>query len=665
MRALHADIAIAIDYFQILAIFALSKVQWPAAIQELFHVLSAFNLNIEIVAPECLIPKLSYLWKWLFIMAVPLFLQALFALVILANAAYASVVMGRKTSLAGLGGSVVASVLVRGARRRRSRARTVRAPRAPRRRAAPAAELCATPRLTLAAPPFRRPTPRPPFSDDHVHHVHLPHAQHPGRLQLRAECVERAACRAGARAPRAPPSCAPFPPPARADPRCPPARPRPPSPAPPRAADPPDGKSYMTAVFEECGKPGGIQMTLLPLAVLAVVIYILGYPAGVARLLYTYRELTMEDQLLRAKGVGDDKLTNPNAFAFRERWGRLYYQFRPDLTLWILVIILRKFCIAATFILFNRQASFQLAAAFLVLFLSYSAQMRFAPYMTPAEFDKTLREHEAQSFTDPIHARLRSTIGGIASRTRKAARKNVLGGPGGAVDAGALLGVLKGWLFNYNTVEQLLLFSAGIVCVMGLMFAAQAANPAYYRDSRDATTAVVIGVVAASIVYLVTVFFTEVTIIMGESNRRKAILRNRKSGEGDEGAGASPDKGGKGGKGARASGEAFDAGDVTSAVNPMMMGGASSRSAGGGDGGGDGPASPVGGNDSDLAEALAAMRDPPTSLELWELYRAKFEELAASVDTLKAQVAAAPAALRAGGALDADGADADGAAATA
>jgi hypothetical protein len=402
----------------------------------------------------------------------------------------------------------------------------------------------------------------------------------------------------------------------------------------------------MTAVFEECGKPGGIQATLLPLAVLAVVIYILGYPAGVARLLYTYRELTMEDQLLRAKGVGDDKLTNPNAFAFRERWGRLYYQFRPDLTLWILVIILRKFCIAATFILFNRQASFQLAAAFLVLFLSYSAQMRFAPYMTPAEFDKTLREHEAQSFTDPIHARLRSTIGGIAARTRKASRKNVLGGPGGAVDAGALLGVLKGWLFNYNTVEQLLLFSAGVVCVMGLMFAAQASNPAYYRDSRDATTAVVIGVVAASIVYLVTVFVTEVTVVMGESNRKKAIARNRKEDRADGAAAA--------GKKARATDEPFDAGVVSSAVNPMMFsGGAKAALAGGVDAvpsspGGAGGAAETG----ELVNALAAMRDPPTSLELWELYRAKFEELAASVDTLKAQVAAAPAALRAGGAMD-------------
>ena len=415
----------------------------------------------------------------------------------------------------------------------------------------------------------------------------------------------------------------------------------------------------MTAVFEECGKPGGIQATLLPLAVLAVVIYILGYPAGVARLLWTYRELTMEDQLLRAKGVGDDKLTNPNAFAFRERWGRLYYQFRPDLTLWILVIILRKFCIAATFILFNRQASFQLAAAFLVLFLSYSAQMRFAPYMTPAEFDKTLREHEAKSFTDPIHARLRSTIGGIAARTRKAARKNVLGGAGGAVDAGALLGVLKGWLFNYNTVEQLLLFSAGVVCVMGLMFAAQASNPAYYRDSRDATTAVVIGVVAASIIYLVTVFVTEVTVVMGESNRKKAIARNRK--DEDEDGAASP-KGGKkarGGAGAGASDEAFDAGDVQSAVNPMMFSGGAKAALVGGDASPSSPGGASAAETGDLVNALAAMRDPPTSLELWELYRAKFEELAASVDALKAQVAAAPAALRAGGALDADGAAAD------
>jgi len=46
-----AFIAIGIDYFQVLAIFANSKVKWPPQIRELLHILSAFNLNIEIVAP--------------------------------------------------------------------------------------------------------------------------------------------------------------------------------------------------------------------------------------------------------------------------------------------------------------------------------------------------------------------------------------------------------------------------------------------------------------------------------------------------------------------------------------------------------------------------------------------------------------------------------------
>lgn len=41
------------DYFQVLAIFSQSKVQWPPEVKQLYRLLSAFNLNIEIVAPEC------------------------------------------------------------------------------------------------------------------------------------------------------------------------------------------------------------------------------------------------------------------------------------------------------------------------------------------------------------------------------------------------------------------------------------------------------------------------------------------------------------------------------------------------------------------------------------------------------------------------------------
>ena len=40
----------------------------------------SFNLNIEIVAPECLIPNLSYTYKFAFIMTLPLAIAAVFAL---------------------------------------------------------------------------------------------------------------------------------------------------------------------------------------------------------------------------------------------------------------------------------------------------------------------------------------------------------------------------------------------------------------------------------------------------------------------------------------------------------------------------------------------------------------------------------------------------------
>jgi hypothetical protein len=36
----------------VLSILANSRVTWPAVVRELYRIMSAFNLNIEIVAPE-------------------------------------------------------------------------------------------------------------------------------------------------------------------------------------------------------------------------------------------------------------------------------------------------------------------------------------------------------------------------------------------------------------------------------------------------------------------------------------------------------------------------------------------------------------------------------------------------------------------------------------
>jgi len=70
-----AFISIGVDYMQVLAIFARSKVQWPAFIREVFRWMSMFNLNIDITAPECTVPEVSYALKWFAIQALPLLIS--------------------------------------------------------------------------------------------------------------------------------------------------------------------------------------------------------------------------------------------------------------------------------------------------------------------------------------------------------------------------------------------------------------------------------------------------------------------------------------------------------------------------------------------------------------------------------------------------------------
>jgi hypothetical protein len=91
-----AVISIGLDFFQVLAIFASSGVKWPAVIKELLNVLSAFNLNIEIVAPECIVPNLSYKAKFWFIMLLPLSVGGLLlGFLFWAVWAYKALVMGQ------------------------------------------------------------------------------------------------------------------------------------------------------------------------------------------------------------------------------------------------------------------------------------------------------------------------------------------------------------------------------------------------------------------------------------------------------------------------------------------------------------------------------------------------------------------------------------------
>ena len=66
-----AFISIGIDYFQVLSVFARIKIHWPDWIKDLIRAMSFFNLNIDLAAPECILPSFDFLYKWWSMMLLP------------------------------------------------------------------------------------------------------------------------------------------------------------------------------------------------------------------------------------------------------------------------------------------------------------------------------------------------------------------------------------------------------------------------------------------------------------------------------------------------------------------------------------------------------------------------------------------------------------------
>jgi hypothetical protein len=436
-----AFISIGVDFFQVISILLLSKIGWPESVKQLLHILSAFNLNLDIVAPECLVPDVSFRTRWAFVMLLPVSLSALFAVIHAINGVYASVVKGQSLKKAFEDpSSFISSVLLL---------------------------------------------------------MYLLY------IYLTRQVLDVFNC-----APTEPPSYG------------------------------KDGQiiKYMVAVFEECGVAGGTQVTLLPAATAALIIYVAGYPAFIAWLMYKNREVVMEDQLLRAKGVGDDRLTNPNCLPFRKMWSRVYYQFKPETFYWGFIILNRKLWLAVTFVIFNRNAAFQLAASLMVMILSYALHVKYLPYMSPGDMEDIIKQHEALAATSPLHAKLRGRIAAIEARGRRRGHKNLLAA-GVKIDAAALLGLLSGVLFNYNTVEAVMLFGAVIVNLMGVMYAAQARGGSAYSEARDAVTSVVLAAIIICILYFVMVIVVEITTLAQDAAvRRRAVVaaqRRKKSSSDD------------------------------------------------------------------------------------------------------------------------------------
>jgi hypothetical protein len=67
-----AVLSIGVDYFQVLAILGQSnRIEWPPEVRQLYNSMSVFNLNLDLMAPECSFPSMAYEDKWSIIQMLP------------------------------------------------------------------------------------------------------------------------------------------------------------------------------------------------------------------------------------------------------------------------------------------------------------------------------------------------------------------------------------------------------------------------------------------------------------------------------------------------------------------------------------------------------------------------------------------------------------------
>eukprot|EP01138_Halocafeteria_seosinensis_P013173 gb/GECG01013454.1/.p1 GENE.gb/GECG01013454.1/~~gb/GECG01013454.1/.p1 ORF type:complete len:1419 (+),score=134.27 gb/GECG01013454.1/:1-4257(+) len=371
-----AAFTVGVDYFQVIAMFARTRVQWPSVMEQTLQMLSVFNFNLELAAPECYLePAPPYESKWIATMSVPLIAVGILFVLYAVHYGYKL--------------------------------------------------------LVLRAPSSRRHT-----------HVNSLIATFIVIMYILYMFLTRMTLDVF--------NCAPT--------------------------DPPDGKLYMSGMTDiVCGESSVHVHLLLPLAVISCIVYVAAFPLLSYMLLRRNKQVVKHDQILRAHQEGKSPLTNPH-YVFRKRFQRLYYLFTPGKWYWISLILLRKFLIALTSLMFRTSPSYQLAFSLLVIFTSYVLHVRHQPYMSVTNHEDVIKVHQQKvEEGDKLHMKIESLMKEHRERNAKALKKADgwdTGISGTATHSGDVLlrsKALRG-IIDFNVVENVLLASAILVNLAGIMF---------------------------------------------------------------------------------------------------------------------------------------------------------------------------------------------------
>ena len=76
-----------------------AQVKWPSSIKTFLGYLSVFNFNLDLTAPECSIPNVSFANKWQFTMAIPVVAVTFFAVTHVVLLFKKRCILGRKSKL--------------------------------------------------------------------------------------------------------------------------------------------------------------------------------------------------------------------------------------------------------------------------------------------------------------------------------------------------------------------------------------------------------------------------------------------------------------------------------------------------------------------------------------------------------------------------------------
>ena len=321
---------------------------------------------------------------------------------------------------------------------------------------------------------------------------------------------------------------------------------------------PDTGIMYLAAApIEECWKPGGLQVKMVPSSIAVLLFYCFAFPSIIFYIFRKYRKTILDDQLLRAYGRGDTRETNKN-FRFRRAFSRLYYMYKPNFFWWIQILLARKFLIVYIGTIWKYNPTFQLSVMLLVMFTAFVLQVRYDPFMSTIERAEIVKEGVQREIHAEIKkmkqaeliSRLSQTDSsaipkGLSASEMKKEKKRIQEKEEKRIkelskkllkhqhhitqledQRDAQVKIIKdnhSLVFNYNFNEQVFLAISVLVNLSGVMFSSQMLNQPSSRGLKTFVTYATGALVISSIIYLIIIVIHELRSVKTKKKERARL----------------------------------------------------------------------------------------------------------------------------------------------